>query len=143
MFMLACVQVRRANGSQNNGTVLSRSAGSMSATNSKSGSPNSSPTATADDDPAASSGNSNKAPSILPSFQLLPSVGATGVQLLQQLSGQGGAQQQQQPQQVEGVGKQAPVDPSDLGGTAVTAQPAGLSGRSSPPVATTVKNGKK
>jgi hypothetical protein len=64
------------------------------------------------------------------------------VQLLQQLSGQGGGQQQ--PQQVEGSGKPAAVDEGDLGGTAVTAQPAGLAGRSSsPPVATSVKNGKK
>jgi hypothetical protein len=160
------MQVRRAQQSnQTGGTMSNRATGSFSAGNSKSGSPLST---TADDDNSPTSstsgssggnGGGSKVPSILPSFNLLPSVGATGVQLLQQLSGQGPQQQQQQqPQQVEGPGKQAPPpadaaataaaasggttgSASDFGGTAVTAQPPALSSRSGSPTA--VRNGKK
>lgn len=143
-----CVQVRRAAATQN-GTSSTRQ--QPNGNGSKGGSPT---TTTSEDDTSPSPLKSFSAPSILPSTQLLPSVGATGVRLLQQLSGQGGQQQQQQPalqqqqpQQVEGVGK-AGADSSaesgsgpDLGGTAVTAERAELVGRASSPTA--LKNGTK
>lgn len=59
---------------------------------------------------------------IVPPFQL-PQVGATGVQLLQAMTGQ--RPQQQQPQLQKGPGK---IIPGDLGGTPVTADPVASNG---------------
>jgi hypothetical protein len=133
-----CVQVRRAQQSnQNGGTSSNRPTPGSSAAGSKSGSP-----AASTEDPTSSSSSSGNPPSILPSFQLLPSVGATGVQLLQQLRGEGS---QPQPQQMGGdpSGKAGAAgaggEGDDLGGTAVTAQPLGE--RAPSPVAQ--KNGRK
>jgi len=145
-----CLQVRRAAGSNSqNGTTSSRG----TPTN---GSKSGSPLATTSDDEASSSSSSGSsgstaksplsAPSILPSFQLLPRVGATGVQLLQQLGGQTNQPgDQPQPQQVQGggdkaaAGREPPAAPAaagdstaDMGGTPVTAQRAELAGRVSP-----------
>ena len=129
--------MRRAAASANGGTISTKP---PSGNGSKSGSPLST---TSDDE--ASPLAKVSAPSILSSSKLLPSVGATGVRLLQQLSGQGGGQQQQQqlqePQQVQGTGSAVGADTpsgtaagasgvvgpaSDLGGTAVTAERAEL-----------------
>lgn len=80
------------------------------------GSMSTSPVSTADEE-AAGAGGAAAAQPILPPFQL-PSVGATGVQLLQALSGQQRPQPQPQlPQEGSALSSQ------DFGGTAVTADP--------------------